>query len=111
MSPKFIKDPLEIDDIKGTRSKPIFKGKTRDLFSHEDIDGSYPHVPRIKAKPYNLMDYSDVNYAHPRKVSKSVERDPLNPIYMLSPQNNRYGDILGSTSKVSLKNIETQLNN
>ena len=42
--PKFRRDSMAIDDIEGTRSRPIFKGgaNARTVNKNDDIDGSSP---------------------------------------------------------------------
>ena len=40
-----------IDDIAGTRTKPSIiynKKPPKDIFYHDDIDGSYPTIPKVK---------------------------------------------------------------
>jgi hypothetical protein len=43
-SPKFIRDSMYIDDIKGTRTKPIYKGVAKSILSTRDIEGSMSKV-------------------------------------------------------------------
>lgn len=46
--PKFIKDPLEIDDIEGTRKKnDRWYNYERNVNPYTEIEGSKPRVPKI----------------------------------------------------------------
>lgn len=55
-----MRDPLEIDDIEGTRPKKWWESKIRDHMSVADIDGAQNHhLMRLPVdKPFD--DYSDV---------------------------------------------------
>eukprot|EP00350_Pseudokeronopsis_sp_OXSARD2_P008847 CAMPEP_0170544492 /NCGR_PEP_ID=MMETSP0211-20121228/3230_1 /TAXON_ID=311385 /ORGANISM="Pseudokeronopsis sp., Strain OXSARD2" /LENGTH=91 /DNA_ID=CAMNT_0010848149 /DNA_START=212 /DNA_END=487 /DNA_ORIENTATION=- len=89
-----------IDDIPGARAKPLYKSLAKDILSHKDIDGTSPKYEKIKPKPYNLLDYSDV---YEKKSLHHSIRDPQNPTYQYrSPKGtlHRYGDIEGNHPKM-----------
>ena len=45
--PKFIRDNMNIDDIMGTRSKPVYQGLAKDILRNNDIDGTQPRYERV----------------------------------------------------------------
>ena len=45
--PKFIRDNMNIDDINGTRSKPVYQGLAKDILRNKDIDGTQPRYERV----------------------------------------------------------------
>lgn len=51
---------MSIDDIAGTKSRRIYRGVAKNILSNSDIDGSMSKHDKLKPKPYDLMDYSDV---------------------------------------------------
>lgn len=60
-APRFLRDQININDIEGTKSKPLYKGLAKDILNARDIEGTAPKFERLKPKPYDLMDYSDVS--------------------------------------------------
>lgn len=83
---KFLRDPLQIDDINGTRAKPLYKGVAKNIIGNSDIKGSSPPFDRVifkndafqyKPRDYDLMDYSDVNIStsHKRMMQYDSVRD------------------------------------
>jgi hypothetical protein len=99
---------MTIDDISGTRAKSFYNGVAKDIMRSKDIDGTTPKFEKLKPKPYDLMDVSDVNGK--RRAYESM-RNPLNPVYNYSmnlgqsrPTN--FGEIEGSRPKVLIKDIQ-----
>ncbi len=45
--PRFIRDNMQIDDIAGTRSKPVYQGVAKDILMHRDIDGTQPRYEKV----------------------------------------------------------------
>lgn len=52
---------MSIDDINGTKARPIYRGAAKDIISAKDIEGTSPNISKLKPKAYDLMDVSDVN--------------------------------------------------
>lgn len=86
-----------VDDIAGTKSRRFIKGVAKNILSNADIDGSSPKLDKVqnfincfqlKPKPYDLLDYRDVNGK--KKYQYSTSRDPLNPVYVYTRPN---GDV------------------
>lgn len=51
--PKFIKDSMQIDDINGTRSKPLYKGLAKEIIGNKDIKGAQPPLDRVSSYKNN----------------------------------------------------------
>ena len=86
--PKFIRNSIDIKDIKGSSPKIFPISKTRDNFPKygNSIEGSKPKIKYFKKnlgcyKNYDYIDYSDIN-----KGSFKSKRNinPLDPIYSFS---------------------------
>ena len=95
--PKFIRDAMEINDIKGSRPKKI--GTDKNLFKEpilkEAIKDSWPRNPfKVRKGKYEYMDYRDVtnDYQNFRNTN------PLRPIYNWSYVDNTksFGPIDGN---------------
>jgi len=85
--PKFIKDPMAIDDIKGTRTQPRTKFEPRDTMNVQDIEGTTvgwrPRHARVtKEGPtrdlMNIKDITDGGFKSQRVT------DPLRPSYVVN---------------------------
>lgn len=92
---RYIKDPLHIDDIEGTRpqKKKQLDIATRDIMNIKDIEGTganFGHQVKErnmdKVKNYNPMDYRDVTNVDFR-TTRVV--DPLNPTYLVKDDDNK----------------------
>ena len=77
--PKFIRDSIDIKDIKG--SAPNYLGYDKKLFKFpikkEKIEKSYPKPPYIRKTRYEYMDYQDVT----KKKIIYRNTNPLRPQY------------------------------
>ena len=77
--PKFIRDAMEINDIKGSRPKKI--GNDKNLFKEpikkELIKDSWPKKPYLRKTKYEFLDYRDVT----TKNINHRDTNPLRPIY------------------------------
>lgn len=45
--PKFIRDSIAVEDISGTRSKPLYQGVARQVLNTNDIEGALPRYERV----------------------------------------------------------------
>lgn len=80
---KFLKDPLNRDDIDGARARAKNHSKTRSVMRIDDIEGARPSqliVPdEKKNRNHNCLDYRDVNSK--KKLMRRFSTNPLNPDY------------------------------
>ena len=74
---KFVKDPLNRDDIEGakTRIKPL--KSARDLLKINDIDGTRPSIPYLSKEPTS---HSNIDYRDVTKKKTHVRRFSTNPL-------------------------------
>lgn len=97
--PKFLGERmLQIDDIQGAKSRRLYRGKPRDVFRTEEIEGAYPHKARRSPRPFAFDDYKDVTTA--RKY-----RRPFLPMTQEIQSNYyNYKDELSRNESNSVKN-------
>ena len=95
--PKFIRNAMEINDIKGSRPKKI--GTDKNLFKEpilkEIIKDSWPRNPyKVRKSKYEYLDYRDVSNSY----KNFRNTNPLRPIYNWSYFDNTksYGPIDGN---------------
>jgi hypothetical protein len=50
--PKFLRDQMNINDIDGTKSKPLYKGIAKDILNSRDIEGTAPKFEKVGASLY-----------------------------------------------------------
>lgn len=107
--PKFVKDPLEIDDIDGTRTRKEreFVPRPSSTATTQLIEGAQVKGPYVRKQAYDSIGYNDV-YA--KKAPSQRVTNPLNPQYMVrdtmttgefpkgkvGEPNSMYGEIPGS---------------
>ena len=75
--PKFIKDSMNIDDIVGTKAKPLFPGVPKRNTNYED----HPRKPYERKVFYDNFNYRDVNEDCLNKVKFVRRTNPLQPEY------------------------------
>ena len=46
-APKFLRDKMNVDDINGTKSKPLYKGLAKDILNARDIEGTAPKFEKV----------------------------------------------------------------
>ena len=46
-APRFLRDQISINDIEGTKSKPLYKGLAKDILNARDIEGTAPKFERV----------------------------------------------------------------
>ena len=66
---------------------------------------------QLKPKPYDLLDYRDVNGK--KRGSPTSMRDPLNPVYVYTRPNGdiySYGQIEGNKAKATVQDLGNSLN-
>ena len=84
---KFMRNTLEINDIKGTRPKKI--GSDKNLFKEpikkDIIKDSWPKKPYLRKTKYEYLDYRDVT----TKNLNYRNTNPLSPIYNWSYVNDK----------------------
>lgn len=86
--PKFLRDTLDISDIEGTRSRPLYKFPTRENFDVNDIEGAEagwkPRHKRVQKEgvPRNLMEVADINRQGVKKSQRCT--DPLRPVHFIN---------------------------
>ena len=77
--PKFIRDAMDVKDIKGSQPKKI--GNDKNLFKEpikkDIIKDSWPRKPYLRKSKYEYMDYRDVTNI----CAKHRNTNPLRPIY------------------------------
>lgn len=77
--PKFIRDSMEIKDIRGSGPKKI--GNDKNLFKEpiikDIIKDSWPRKPYLRKSKYEYLDYRDVT----NKFENHRNTNPLRPIY------------------------------
>jgi len=87
-TPKFLRDTLDVTDIDGTRSKPLYKFPTRENFEVRDIEGAEagwkPRHKRVQAEgqPRNIMEVADINQQGVKKSQRCT--DPLRPVHFIN---------------------------
>eukprot|EP01035_Chromulina_nebulosa_P017405 gene17405-22954_t len=63
---KFIRDNIDVSDVDGTKSKPLYYRKTRDSYKVDDIDGTkadyknHYQKKRLEAPPADIMKVDDI---------------------------------------------------
>jgi hypothetical protein len=95
--PKFIRDNIDVSDIPGTKSKPIYRNqlKTNKNDNNEnnnddnDIPGSHPRKKYERKIFYENFDYTDVNINDKKKFFSNINNRNTNP---LEPN---YGSLYG----------------
>ena len=101
--PKFMRDQINIDDIKGAKPKKI--GNEKNLFKEpiikEIIKDSWPRKPYIRSTKYDVLDYRDVTIQRIRIRNTN----PIKPIYNWSYADNTksFGPIDGNSPLVYSK--------
>lgn len=45
--PRFIRDQIQINDIEGSKSKPLYRGVAKDILNARDIEGTAPRYERV----------------------------------------------------------------
>jgi hypothetical protein len=101
--PKFIRDSMQINDIRGSRPKKI--GNEKNLFKEpiikDIINDSWPRKPYLRKSKYEYLDYRDVT-----KQNISLRNtNPLRPIYKWSYVDDKkcFGPIDGNYPLVNSK--------
>ena len=46
-APRFLRDQININDIEGTKSKPLYKGLAKDILHARDFEGTAPSFERV----------------------------------------------------------------
>jgi hypothetical protein len=82
---KFLRDPLNRDDIDGARASNKFDGrKQREVLKNDDIEGAKPSIPHHirerKESKNKYLDFSDVTSGKSKHVRR-FSTNPLNPVY------------------------------
>ena len=101
--PKFIRDSMDINDIKGARPKKI--GNEKNLFKEpikkEVVKDSWPRKPYLRKNKYEYMDYRDIT----KKILNNRNTNPLRPIYNWKYADNTksFGPIEGNSPSVYSK--------
>lgn len=86
--PKFLKDPLEVDDIKGTKTKKKIKEKEiRKTNYIGDIEFARPAKEKKFEKVRNIMETQDINCK--QMMNQTNNRNPLNPEYLIKSEVDR----------------------
>lgn len=84
--PKFVKDPLQLNDIDKTSSRVKNDFKTRDVLNIDDIDGTRtkPRFQTLMAQRdiLNTQDVPTKNLRMQDRTSRCV--DPNNPVYQIN---------------------------
>lgn len=52
--PKFLRDQMNIDDINGTKSKPLYRGIAKDILNARDIEGTAPKFEKVSVIHLNF---------------------------------------------------------
>ena len=100
---KFIRDSMEINDIRGSRPKKI--GNEKHLFKEpiikDIIKDSWPRKPYIRKSKYEYLDYRDVT----KQTIRHRNTNPLRPLYKWSYVDDKkcFGPIDGSFPLVNSK--------
>ncbi|GMI47560.1 hypothetical protein TrCOL_g2163 [Triparma columacea] len=87
-TPKFLRDNLDVTDIQGTRSKPLYKFPTRESFEVRDIEGAQagwkPRHKRVQSEgvPRDIMEVADINQQGVKKSQRCT--DPLRPVHFIN---------------------------
>ncbi|GMI02962.1 hypothetical protein TrLO_g8767 [Triparma laevis f. longispina] len=87
-TPKFLRDSLNVGDIDGTRSKPLYRFPTRENVSVIDIEGAQagwkPRHKRVQkeGKARDLMEVADINMQGVKKTQRCT--DPLRPVHFIN---------------------------
>ncbi|MCQ2818256.1 MAG: hypothetical protein MJ252_13395 [archaeon] len=86
--PKFIRDQIDIKDIRGARPNPYLKYKQRETFPLDNgIEKSRPKPTYVRKTPYSNIDYSDIT----KDIFKSKRHtSPLDPIYEMKYKNGEH---------------------
>eukprot|EP00519_Triparma_laevis_P003354 CAMPEP_0182506788 /NCGR_PEP_ID=MMETSP1321-20130603/21937_1 /TAXON_ID=91990 /ORGANISM="Bolidomonas sp., Strain RCC1657" /LENGTH=529 /DNA_ID=CAMNT_0024712585 /DNA_START=12 /DNA_END=1601 /DNA_ORIENTATION=+ len=87
-TPKFLRDSLNVGDIDGTRSKPLYRFPTRENVSVNDIEGAHagwkPRHKRVQKEgtARDLMAVADINMQGVKKTQRCT--DPLRPVHWIN---------------------------
>ncbi|GKT34867.1 hypothetical protein ADUPG1_008140 [Aduncisulcus paluster] len=89
-TPKFLRDTLDVTDIKGTKTKPLYVGPTKDLMRTDDLlTVESANAKRLEwlatVEPHTRFDVKDINQ-HSRKITYDI--NPADPEWKWS------GDVL-----------------
>jgi len=85
---KFLRDTLDVADIDGTRSKPLYKFPMRENFEVNDIQGAHAgwkprHKRVLKEGPArDIMAVADINEQGVKKSFRCT--DPLRPVHFIN---------------------------
>lgn len=47
-APRFVRDQMNVNDIDGTKSKPLYKGVAKDILNSRDIEGTAPKFEKVR---------------------------------------------------------------
>lgn len=53
-APKFLRDQMNVDDINGTKSKPLYKGLAKDILNARDIEGTAPKFEKVSPLSFKI---------------------------------------------------------
>ena len=82
---KFLRDPLNRDDIAGAKASNKYDGrKEREVLKNDDIEGAKPsiphHIKERKESKNKYLDFSDVTIGKSKHVRR-FSTNPLDPVY------------------------------
>ena len=53
-APKFLRDQMNVNDIEGTKSKPLYRGLAKDILNARDIEGTAPTFEKVKLSAFKI---------------------------------------------------------
>jgi len=82
--PKFLRDTNQIDDIAGTRSRPLFRFNQRGVNKVEDIEGAQVGWRPRHARGHRTRDIMAVQDINETGFKSTRQSDPLNPSHFIN---------------------------
>ncbi|KDO25400.1 hypothetical protein SPRG_09342 [Saprolegnia parasitica CBS 223.65] len=79
--PRFLRDSYQVDDIEGTRMRPLHARPPRDTMNVSDVPGATAHWHELRKKERDILDCSDITHAGFK--TKRVT-DNLRPEYVVN---------------------------
>ena len=94
-SPKFVRDSFNVEDIEGTKCRPVKERAVRDVLKLDDIDGTNTRwrprheLARFNSPARDIMDVKDITTSNRAFKASSRSTNPLEPDYFIHGRNHK----------------------